>query len=222
MTGEATVAGFIAVGASLVIIGVLAYRSDNVREKALRLHYRRRTHKAAKSVAFLSLAVLVGIFFDDVSVFDSNFHYYVALGAYFGGGALLFAYANLELLAALAVIERHPDAKSYEEVSGWEYLRRSEAVFADWRYLVNEYHGGAVFAFWLSGALLLFGGFLGLIDGSVPILVVSLTSMALGMAGVVAGAFVGWTRSVSHDIKEEAENHERIDGIVERLKRSVD
>ena len=221
MPGEKILLAYLLAGAALVVVGATAYRSDGVREKALRLHHRGETHQAAKAVALLSLAVIVGVFLDDASVFDSTVHYYAAIGAYLGGGGLLFTYANVEVLAALAVISRHPDARSYEDVGVWSYLRRSGTLFADWRYLVNEYHGGAVFAFWLSGALLLFGGFLGLV-GPAFVIVVSLVALTLGMASVVAGALIGWTRSVSHSTGWEADDHERVDALVEEAREDVE
>lgn len=105
--------------------------------------------------------------------------------------------------------------------AAFEYLRRSDALFNDWRYLVNEYHGGAVFAFWIGGTFLLLGGFLGLVEGSVPFAVVSLLSMGFGTTGIVAGSFVGWTRSVAGGIEDEADDPVRVDEIVKKARENL-
>lgn len=60
-----------------------------------------------------------------------------------------------------------------------------------------------------------------LLVGAALVVVASLVALTVGMVGVVAGGFVGWTRSTSHNTKWEADDHERVDAIVEEARDEV-
>jgi hypothetical protein len=57
-----------------------------------------------------------------------------------------------------------------------------------------------------------------LLVGAALVVVASLVALTVGMVRVVAGGFIGWTRSTSHSTKWEADDHERVDAIVEEAR----
>jgi hypothetical protein len=60
-----------------------------------------------------------------------------------------------------------------------------------------------------------------LLVGAALVVVASLVALTVGMVGVVAGGFVGWTRSTSHSTEWEADDSERVDALVEEARDEV-